>query len=421
MLSSRRFADVPWSSDPWRWFATTPSGDLVPFVLQVGTIVDAVLRAGVIAVLAPPDPAIRNSGHYIFVLDARSGHTRCSAIPVPSAFNDFDLTLTGEALGIVTGSGRDSEFGGTQYRDCELHVVDPSTGATRIVAPMEEGVPRWLEGEDETFLVWVTDVDGREWTRRCHLDGTFSLFADTWLDRVAARRGRVQSVEAGPHERWVRLSGPSQSCSVPRALPRVPREVVATRLVGAASSLELRPEAAILVTDAGKEICRLENPTDVTPVFSPSGRWLMLASESVIQVLDATTGAPQHTWTTSASMRSMRSMRSMPNEREADGLKVPGGLCAASWATDQHLVCAFATGLVVGDVATGAATVWRGDLTWVDQLELRDDSTVIELRGSSILRVAVAYLTGEGVNESVVERRLTATTAALAEVEGASS
>lgn len=111
----------------------------------------------------------------------------------------------------------------------------------------------------------------------------------------------------------------------------------------------------------------------------------------------------------------------MPNEREADGLKVPGGLCAASWATDQHLVCAFATGLVVGDVATGAATVWRGDLTWVDQLELRDDSTVIELRGSSILRVAVAYLTGEGVNESVVERRLTATTAALAEVEGASS
>lgn len=379
-----RFADLPWTCDPWRWFATTSSGSVVPLALSPGMKVDAVLRAGVIALLVPPDPDVRAAGHYLFLLDARSTAWQIHAIPVPHLFRGFDLTLSGDVLAIVSGWGKDTEFNGRQFWNCDIHLIEPSTGETRCLVSLHDGMPVGVEGEEASFLVTVHDVDHNGTLMRCFLDGGLDPFASDW-DPVSVRstRGRVKVVEDGPHERWVRLASDPHSCALPRALDRAVEPSATATAEGACASVERARGAAQLISVDRRVICALDASPRTRFAFSQSGRWLAVAGEDMITIIDARTGEPQGCWPTRGDA---------PGASASDALNVGNGARAVTWIGDDHVVGVYGTGLAVAQVASACATVWHGDLTWVDEVRLSDESWLVEFRGASLLRVPLSSL-----------------------------
>jgi hypothetical protein len=350
--------------------------------------VDAVLRAGVIALLVPPDPDIRASGHYIFLLDARSTVWQVHAIPVPHLFRDFDLTLAGDVLAIVTGWGKDTEFNGRRFWNCDIRLIDPANGETLCRVSLDDGIPVGVEGETGSFLITVHDVDHNGTLVRCFLDGGLDPFAGAWEPHLflsSRSRGRVKVVEDGPHDRWVRLVSYPHSCALPRAFDRVAETSSAADCAaeGASAFVERARDVTRLWSADGREICTLDASPRARFAFSQSGRRLVIANEDLIEVRDARTGEVEAAWPTRGST---------PRSGSSGPLGLADGARAACWIGDDHVICVYGSGLVMGSIATSCASVWHGDLTWVDEVRLSDESWLVELNGASRLQLPIASL-----------------------------
>lgn len=392
VISHRRFDELPWSCDPWQWFATTSAGAVVPLALSPGMKVNAIMRSGVVVVLVPPDLDVRGSKQYLFILNARSPAWRVHALEVPRCMNDFDLTSACDTLAIATGWGKDTEFAGTQYGDCNVHLIDTATSAPRKIVTIEAAIPSSLEGEEDSFLVLTEDVDRKQSILRCHAGGELGLFADYWHPHcLPMARGRVQVVEGGPHERWVHLASGAHTCAIPRTGRRVSQEAYGPgpgiRVVeGACAAVEADASGARLLAPGGELIRSFCCPGSATLAFSVSGRWLAVASDASIEILDSRSGACQATWVTRVTQA--RSPASGPS----NVLNVDHGARAVAWVGDDYVVCIYGTAMIVGSIATKAVTVWHGDLTWVDEASLSDQSWHLDLRGASHLRVPIISL-----------------------------